>query len=161
VYGPRQIAARIDQDPVIAQQLTLWNQRGSSVIRGSLLAIPIEESLIYVEPMYLAAEKGSIPELKRVFVAYGNQIAMEETLDASLQAIFGRRPPAAVASAPDATARPPGGEGVAALVGRAWEAWTRAQDSIRRGDWSAYGDSQKRLEEALRALRERAAAPGR
>jgi uncharacterized membrane protein (UPF0182 family) len=160
VYGPRQIAARIDQDPVIAQQLSLWNQRGSTVIRGSLLAIPIEESLIYVEPMYLAAEKGSIPELKRVFVAYGNQIAMEETLEASLQAIFGRRPTPAPVSVPEGSLRPPGGEGVAALVGRAWEAWNRAQDSLRRGDWSAYGEAQKRLEEALRALRERAGPSG-
>jgi uncharacterized protein len=160
VYGPRQIAARIDQDPVISQQLALWNQRGSTVLRGSLLAIPIEESLIYVEPMYLAAEKGSIPELKRVFVAYGNQIAMEETLEASLQAIFGRRPTLSPVAVPEgAAARPPGGEGVAALVGRAWEAWSRAQDSMRKGDWAAYGEAQKRLEESLRALRERAGAP--
>ncbi len=161
IYGPRQIAARIDQDPVISQQLSLWNQRGSTVIRGSLLAIPVEESLIYVEPMYLAAEKGSIPELKRVFVAYGSQIAMEETLEASLQAIFGRRPAAALALAPDGSPRPPAAEGLGALVGRAWEAWTRAEESRRRGDWSAYGDAQKRLEEALRSLRERAGQPGR
>ena len=160
IYGPRQIAARIDQDPVISQQLSLWNQRGSGVIRGSLLAIPVEESLIYVEPMYLAAEKGSIPELKRVFVAYGNQIAMEETLEASLQAIFGHRTGSAGAATAGAP-RPPGGEGVAALVGRAWEAWTGAQESLRRGDWTAYGDAQRRLEEALRSLRDRAGAAGR
>ncbi|MEK7715785.1 MAG: UPF0182 family protein, partial [candidate division NC10 bacterium] len=76
VFGPRQVDARIDQDPVISQQLSLWNQRGSSVIRGSLLAIPIDQSLIYVQPLYLAAsEQGALPELRRVFVAYGNQIA--------------------------------------------------------------------------------------
>jgi hypothetical protein len=163
VYGPRQIAARIDQDPVIAQQLTLWNQRGSTVIRGSLLAIPIEESLIYIEPMYLAAEKGSIPELKRVFVAYGTQIAMEETLEASLQAIFGRRPSLAAAPTPEGLPRAAGsaGDTVGVLVGRAWEAWARAQESLRRGDWTAYGEAQKRLEEALRSLRERTGAPGR
>jgi uncharacterized membrane protein (UPF0182 family) len=163
VYGPRQIAARIDQDPVISQQLALWNQRGSTVIRGSLLAIPVEESLLYVEPMYLAAEKGSIPELKRVFVAYANQIAMEETLEASLQAIFGRRPTTSAATrTPDGPAPPAAAaDGVAALVGRAWEAWTLSQESLRRGDWSAYGDAQRRLEEALRGLRERAAAPAR
>ncbi|MGH7357950.1 MAG: UPF0182 family protein, partial [Candidatus Rokuibacteriota bacterium] len=95
VYGPRQIAARIDQDAVISQQLTLWSQRGSTIIRGSLLAVPVEESLVYVQPLYLAAEKGSIPELKRVIVAHGNQIAMGETFDASLQSIFGRRPASA------------------------------------------------------------------
>ncbi len=101
VFGPRQIGARIDQDAVISQQLTLWSQRGSTVIRGSLLAIPVEESLLYVQPLYLAAEKGSIPELKRVIVAHGNQIAMGETLDAALQAIFGGRP-----GAPAEPARP-------------------------------------------------------
>jgi uncharacterized membrane protein (UPF0182 family) len=156
IYGPRQIGARIDQDPVISQQLTLWNQRGSTVIRGSLLAIPVEESLVYVQPLYLAAEKGSIPELKRVIVAYGNQIAMDETLDASLQTIFGRR---AVASAPrPADGRAPGlapAEGLAALVARAWEAWSRAQEALRRGDWAGYGEAQRRLEDSLRDLRER------
>jgi len=108
-----------------------------------------------VGPLYLAAEKGSIPELKRVFVAYGNQIAMEETLEASLQAIFGRR--AAVTAGRPATlpAALRGGASVAGLVGQAWEAWTRAQESLRRGDWAAYGEAQKRLEETLRTLRDR------
>src|SRR4029453_12883403 len=81
VYGPRQIDARIDQDPLISQQLSLWNQQGSRVLRGSLLAIPIERSLIYVQPLYLSAtEQGALPELRRGIVAYGNQIAMEPTL---------------------------------------------------------------------------------
>jgi hypothetical protein len=156
VYGPRQVAARIDQDAVISQQLTLWSQRGSTVIRGSLLAIPVEESLLYVQPLYLAAEKGSIPELKRVIVAYGNQIAMDETFNAALQAVFGRRgePGARPAGARSAEAV---GEGVGGLVSRAWEAWTRAQEALRRGDWGAYGEAQRRLEETLRTLRERAA----
>lgn len=154
VYGPRQIDARIDQDPVISQQLSLWNQRGSTVIRGSLLAIPIERSLIYVQPLYLAAaEQGALPELRRVIVAYGNAIAMEPTLEQSLARIFGGRAvPAAVA--PAAPPRP-GGPAPAvdtAGVQRAWEAWTRAQDALRRGDWAAYGAEQKRLEEVLRDL---------
>ena len=92
VYGPRQIEARIDQDTMISQQLTLWQQRGSNVIRGSLLAIPIEKSILYVESLYLAASNGQLPELKRVIVAYGNNIAMEETLDLALQKIFGGGP---------------------------------------------------------------------
>jgi uncharacterized membrane protein (UPF0182 family) len=156
IYGPRQIAARIDQDPVISQQLSLWNQRGSTVIRGSLLAIPVEQSLLYVQPLYLAAEKGSIPELKRVFVAYGNQIAMEESLEASLQSIFGRRGGPVVASRPGTATPPAGGDPQpqAGLVTQAWEAWSRGQEALRRGDWTAYGDAQRRLEEALRALRE-------
>lgn len=153
VYGPRLIDARIDQDPVISQQLSLWNQRGSTVIRGSLLAIPIDQSLIYVQPLYLAAEQGALPELRRVIVAYGNQIAMEPTLEQSLSRIFtGRVTPtgAAAPAAPGATA------GTAAIdrdtAHRAWEAWVRSQEALRRGDWAAYGAEQKRLEEALRTL---------
>jgi uncharacterized membrane protein (UPF0182 family) len=156
VFGPRQVAARIDQDAVISQQLTLWSQRGSTVLRGSLLAVPVEESLVYVQPLYLAAEKGSIPELKRVIVAYGNQIAMGENFEISLQSIFGRRPslapPSPAGTRPTDT--PP--DGVGDLVRRAWETWMRGQDALRRGDWGTYGDAQGRLEEVLRALRERA-----
>jgi uncharacterized membrane protein (UPF0182 family) len=153
VYGPRLVDARIDQDPVISQQLSLWNQRGSTVIRGSLLAIPIEQSLIYVQPLYLAAEQGALPELRRVIVAYGNQIAMEPTLEQSLSRIFAGRlaPAVATASTPPGPAPAPGTVQRAATQ-RAWEAWTRSQDALRRGDWAAYGAEQKRLEEALRAL---------
>jgi uncharacterized membrane protein (UPF0182 family) len=152
VFGPRQVDARIDQDPVISQQLALWNQRGSTVIRGSLLAIPIDRSLIYVQPLYLAAaEQGALPELRRVIVAYGNQIAMEPTLEQSLARIFGGRGP--VAAAPAAAASPAGpAPGVSAGAQQAWEIWTRAQEALRRGDWAGYGAEQKRLEEALKAL---------
>src|SRR5262245_14958134 len=154
VFGPRQIDARIDQDPVISQQLSLWNQRGSTVIRGSLLAIPIDQSLVYVQPLYLAAaEQGALPELRRVIVAYGSQIAMEATLEQSLARIFGGRGTiAASPSAPSGIPAPAGGGSPLAV--RAWEIWTRAQEAMRRGDWAAYGAEQKRLEEALRALAE-------
>jgi uncharacterized membrane protein (UPF0182 family) len=157
VYGPRQIDARIDQDPVISQQLSLWNQRGSTVIRGSLLAIPIDQSLIYVQPLYLAAsEQGALPELRRVIVAAGNAIAMEPTLEQALGRIFGGRPGPAPAEARPASGAAPPPPGPAAAAGplgqQAWEIWTRAQDALRRGDWSAYGAEQKRLEDVLRAL---------
>jgi len=155
VYGPRQIDARIDQDPIISQQLSLWNQRGSTVIRGSLLAIPIDQSLIYVQPLYLAAaEQGALPELRRVIVAYGNQIAMEATLEQSLARIFGGRPTPAAGAAPAQATQTPSDSaaGTRQLGQRAWEIWTRAQDALRRGDWATYGAEQKRLEETLRAL---------
>src|SRR5438093_986363 len=155
VYGPRLVDARIDQDPVISQQLSLWNQRGSTVIRGSLLAIPIEQSLIYVQPLYLPPEQGALPELRRVIVAYGNQIAMEPTLEQSLSRIFAGRvaptPAAPTTAAGPGPAPSPGGVERAATQ-RALEAWTRSQDALRRGDWAAYGAEQKRLEEALRTL---------
>src|ERR1043166_4729830 len=95
VFGPRQIVARINQDQEISPQITLWNQQGSEVIQGTLLVIPIEESLLYIRPLYLRAAGGRIPELKRVVVAYQNRIVMEETLDASLARLFptGGAPP--------------------------------------------------------------------
>ncbi|OGL19558.1 MAG: hypothetical protein A3G97_13830 [Candidatus Rokubacteria bacterium RIFCSPLOWO2_12_FULL_69_21] len=157
VYGPRQIDARIDQEPTISQQLSLWNQRGSTTIRGSLLAIPIDQSLIYVQPLYLAAaEQGALPELRRVFVAYGNQIAMEPTLEQSLQRIFGGRARVEDGARPAPGAAPPAvGDALRGVAQRAWEAWSRAQEALRRGDWSAYGEEQRRLEQALREFRER------
>jgi uncharacterized protein len=158
IYGPRQIDARIDQDPVISQQLTLWSQRGSQVIRGSMLAIPIEKSLLYVQPLYLAAEKGSLPELKRVIVSMGNQIAMEESLEASLAQLFGI---GGKALAPRTT---PGLEsqaqpqetGVRGLADQAWQQYSRAQELLRQGNFAAYGEEVKRLESTLKTLRERA-----
>ena len=99
IFGPRQIAARINQDQVIAPQITLWNQQGSEVIQGTLLVIPIEESLVYIRPLYLRAAGGQIPELKRVIVAYQNQIVMEETL---------RRGPRAISSPAAGGLQPPG-----------------------------------------------------
>ncbi len=144
IYGPRQIEARIDQDSFISQQLSLWSQRGSQVIRGNLLVIPIERSLVYVEPLYIAAEKGQLPELKRVIVAFGDRIAMEETLDGAIARVFGGPvPPAGTAVAPSP---PVGADGsVKALLDAATSALTRANEELRR------------LNELLQRLRE----PGR
>jgi uncharacterized membrane protein (UPF0182 family) len=149
VYGPRQIDARIEQDAFISQQLSLWGQRGSQVIRGSLLAIPIEKSLLYVQPLYLAAEKGSLPELKRVLVAFGNQIAMEETLEQSLQRIFGGRPakePTQVATVPETE------KADRNLVRQALEHFQRSQDLLRQGNWAGYGEELKKLEALLQEM---------
>jgi hypothetical protein len=88
IYGPDQVEALINQDPVISQQISLWNRQGSRVIQGNLLIIPIEQSLLYVEPIYLEAEKNSLPTLVRVIVVYENQIVMAETLDKALETIF-------------------------------------------------------------------------
>jgi hypothetical protein len=88
IYGTEQIEALINQDPVISQQISLWTRQGSRAIQGNLLVIPIEESLLYVEPLYLEAERNSLPTLVRVIVAYENRIIMAETLDQALQAIF-------------------------------------------------------------------------
>jgi hypothetical protein len=89
IYGPNQIVARINQDAEVSRQISLWDQKGSRVIQGTLLVIPIEESLIYVRPLYLKADGGKIPELKRVIVGYEDKIAMEPTLEEALEKIFG------------------------------------------------------------------------
>jgi uncharacterized membrane protein (UPF0182 family) len=92
VFGPEQIEARINQDPVISEQISLWNRQGSRAAQGNLLVIPIERSLLYVEPLYLVAEQNQLPTLVRVIVVYGSRIAMAESLDAALKAIFTAAP---------------------------------------------------------------------
>jgi uncharacterized membrane protein (UPF0182 family) len=149
VYGPKQIDARIDQDTLISQQLSLWNQRGSQVIRGSLLAIPIEKSLLYVQPLYLAAEQGSLPELKRVIVAFGNQISMEETLEQSLQKIFGGKPSREQAPV---TALPERAKDEKDPARQALEYFHRSQEMLRQGNWAGYGDELKKVEALLRQM---------
>ena len=101
VFGPFQIDARINQNTAISQQLSLWNQHGSRVIRGNLHVIPIEDAILYVSPLYLRAEKGQIPELKRVIAAYGDQVVMEETLPGALAALF--KPGGQTASMPSSS----------------------------------------------------------
>ena len=140
VFGPRQIEARIDQDAFISQQITLWSQAGSQVIRGSLLAIPIEESLLYVQPLYLAAASGRLPELKRVITAFGNRIAMEETLEASLERIFGGGPPLDRGPAPTAAAVAGKAPSRTALPAQALEHFQKAQERLKRWDWTGFGE---------------------
>ena len=155
VFGPTQIVNRINQDTEIARQVALWDQGGSQVIRGNLLVIPIEESLIYVMPLYLRAQGGRIPELKRVVVAYQNRVVMEETLDAGLAQLFGggaeaRREPARVAATPGAA--PATNARAADLARRANESYRRALEAQRAGDWARYGEELRRLEDLLRQL---------
>jgi uncharacterized membrane protein (UPF0182 family) len=160
VFGPRQIVARINQDQAIAPQITLWNQQGSEVLQGTLLVIPIEESLMYIRPLYLRSAGGRIPELKRVIVAYQNLIVMEETLDQALNRLFpsggpARPAPPPVAPVPvDGERTPaPGGEGDLSM--RALEHYRRAVQAQRNGDWAQYGEEIRRLGEVLEEMRQR------
>jgi uncharacterized membrane protein (UPF0182 family) len=149
IYGPKQIDARINQDSFISQQLTLWNQRGSEVIRGSLLVIPIEKSLLYVQPLFLAADKAALPELKRVIVAFGDQVVMEENLELALQRLFGGKK-AAVAEAAtvtsDAQASP------TTLAKEAMAAYEKATTLQRQGNWAGYGEELRKLEQILKRM---------
>jgi hypothetical protein len=92
IFGPNQISAMIDQSTTISQQLTLWDQKGSGVIRGKLIVIPIENSFLYVVPLYLKAQGTNFPQLKRVIVATGDKVVMESTLDEALASLFGTAP---------------------------------------------------------------------
>jgi len=156
VFGPRQVVARINQDQVISPQITLWNQQGSQVIQGTLLVIPIQESLIYIRPLYLRGTGGRIPELKRVIVAHQNQIVMEETLEASLERLFpsdrGQPRQAAEPAAPGAAREAVNGP-VADLAVRAHEHYQRAMKAQREGDWALYGEEIRRLGEVLELMR--------
>jgi uncharacterized membrane protein (UPF0182 family) len=156
VYGPRQIVARISQDQVISPQITLWNQQGSEVIQGTLLVIPIEESLIYVRPLYLRSQGGKIPELKRVIVAYQNQIVMEETLHAAIDRIFGRgsheRPALAPPSPRPISLGPAPADANADLVAEARDHYRKAIEALKALDWAAYGEQIRRLGEVLDTL---------
>ena len=170
LYGPQQIDSRINQDTEISQQLTLWNQQGSEVFRGDLLVIPIEESLLYVEPVYLQASgradnSNAIPELKRVIVAYKDSIVMEQTLEDSLTRLFGQQAATSETSSPETPAQETPAEPTAqtaesasptpaqqALIESALEAYTQGQQALQSGDWEAYGDAQTRLGELLEQL---------
>jgi uncharacterized protein len=160
IYGPHQMVARANQDPAISQQITLWNRGGSSVNLGTLMVIPIEESLIYVQPLYLRADSGRIPELRGVIVGAEERIAMGPTLEASLTRLFGESPSggpkaptpepkpgepsaAPLAAAPLQTAAPAGN--IAELAKQAKQHYDRATQAQRDGDWARYGEEVKRL----------------
>lgn len=154
VYGPKQIVARINQDTEISRQVSLWDQRGSQVIQGTLLVIPIENSLIYVQPLYLRADKGKIPELKRVVIAYENRIAMEETLDAALSKIFGdvRVSEEAVSPSSPKSLRLTVVKEEKGLASGAREHFDRAMQAQREGNWALYGEEIKKLGEIIRKM---------
>ena len=136
VYGPFQIEALINQNTEISQQLTLWNQMGSRVIRGNLLVIPIENSILYVSPLYLRAVQGQLPELKRVIAAYGDRVVMKETLPEALAALFeGGAAPAV----PNASARTPLAGPAADRAREALDHYNLAIERLKSGDWTGFG----------------------
>jgi uncharacterized membrane protein (UPF0182 family) len=166
VFGPNQIVNRINQDTEVSRQITLWDQRGSEVLRGELLVLPIGGALIYVQPLYLRAQGGRIPELKRVIAAHEGRVAMAETLDGALSALLANgtvvatAPDVPEATAPDtaaaatlgATATSAMPPAIAALAKQAREHYDRARAAQRSDDWATYGAEMRRLGEVLRQL---------
>ena len=139
IVGPLQIEAMIDQDTTISRQLTLWDQRGSHVTRGNMLVVPIDKSFLYVEPVFLLAEGTNIPQLKRVIVSDGNHLAMEPTLAKALQVMMGQQP------ATQEGAQPP----QQPMSEEAQDAFSKADQALRQGDWSAFGREWERLKGLL------------
>ena len=181
VYGPMQVEARIDQQTEISRELSLWGQRGSRVIRGNLLAIPVGDAFIYVEPIYLEAKQevqrpvraaapqsgvksqkqqtarparqgitttAALPELKRVIVALGNRVAMEETLDRALNRVLGSE----VTPVKETSSIMPATEGISDLGVRALGYYNKARDYLRQGDLAGYGRELEKLENILKQL---------
>jgi uncharacterized membrane protein (UPF0182 family) len=168
VFGPLQVEGRIDQEPSISQQFTLWDQRGSSVVRGNLLVLPINQSFLYVEPVYLLSEANALPELRRIVTASNTSVAMAETLDRSLRALAqagtdgviavdDATPPDTTAP-PDATAPPDGATPspnpvtLDELVAAANAHLQAAEQAQRDGDWARYGQELAALREVLTQL---------
>jgi len=153
VYGPMQIESQIDQHPEISKEFSLWNSAGSTYIRGNLFVIPIENSLVYVEPVYLeAANTGSLPEVKRVIVAYGDRIAYEPTLGAALDSLFGAGTGTPLTPGETVQPGPEGDQTVDELIRLANDAFEKATSAQQNGDWSAYGQYLNQLKDYLNRL---------
>ena len=155
VYGPFQIEALINQNTEISQQISLWNQMGSRVIRGTLLVVPIGNSILYVSPLYLRAQSGQLPELKRVIAAYGDRVVMEETLPAALAALFKESAP--VAGLPAPTGSSPSGP-ADERARQALADYDRALDRLKAGDWAGFGAELDALRPLLEELSRQPAA---
>ncbi len=148
IYGPLQIEAKFDQDSVISEQLTLWSQQGSQVTRGNLLVIPIENSILYIEPLYIQAETGQLPELKRVLVSDGERVVMEKDLASALEVLFGKARKKTVSGE-----LKPEGKSPDELVQEADLYYNEILDSMNKQDWAGIGDNFDKLGKVLKALK--------
>ena len=151
IYGPMQFEALVSQKTEIAEQLALWGRGGATVIRGNTLMIPISDSILFVEPVYLQSEAGQIPQLQAVIVGSGDRLAMRDTLQESLAAIFGAPLPPVV-SPPTVPTVPTTPSDIAALAVSAQEHYNKAQEYLKAGDWAGYGRELAALENDLRRL---------
>lgn len=156
IYGPMQVEAQIDQNTEISKEFSLWNSSGSTYSRGNLFVIPIEQSLLYVEPVYLEATNSSIPEVKRVIVAYGDKIAYERTLSEALDSLFGNN---STVKADDGTnnegeqsVTPSDELSVSELITKANQEFELAQNAQKNGDWAGYGEHITALQKYLKLL---------
>jgi len=163
IYGPNQISALINQTPEISAQLSLWSQRGSDVILGHLLVVPVNNSLLYVRPLYLKASQSDLPELKRVILSSGGHVVWDETFEGALEKLLNYRPgeqDASISIPSDQTppsgfqpALPIAGDSEIQALGRqAKNAWDRSQQALKNADWNAYGQAMGDLGKSLNAM---------
>jgi hypothetical protein len=156
VYGPKQIQARFNQNPTISEQITLWAQSGSDVIFGNLLVLPLGESILYFQPLYLRAERGQIPELKRVLIAYGNSVVMEKDLATALESVFATQieglEPTEEEIPEDGELEEPVAQTLGELAQEAADHYNAAVEAQQNGDWTTYGTELKLLEETLNEM---------
>ena len=155
IYGPMQIEAQIDQNTKISQDFSLWSQAGSRYSRGSLFVVPINDSLLYIEPIYLEASNSAIPEVKRVIVAYEDKIAYEPTLEAALESLFGGDN---VKNDKPDTKTGSEKQSVKDYIKKANGAYQEAQEALKSGDWKTYGEKMTELEKALKGLQDSSGA---
>lgn len=173
IYGPMQIEAQINQNTKISQDFSLWSNAGTAYSRGNLFVIPVEDSLLYVEPIYLNASNTAIPEVKRIIVAYGDRIAYEETFTKALISLFGKDVDKDEQGSGGSSSSEPGESGTEtegepasgeldqnALIAQATEAYNNAQNALSNGDWISYGQYMAELQEALDSLGESAGISG-
>ncbi|MBN1755448.1 UPF0182 family protein [bacterium] len=151
IYGPMQIEAKVDQNTTISEVLTLWSQKGSNVIRGNLLVLPIEGAILYVEPLFLKAEQSQLPELKRVIVGYENRIVMAESFDKALLMVFSDESSQDYVSQEQVHEMPyyPTLEKTAK---EALESYNNALQYLQNGNWENFGREMNRLQEILQKL---------
>jgi len=153
-YGPYQIQARINQNPEISRQLSLWNQMGSKVILGNLIVIPVQDSLLYVEPLYIRAENGQLPELQRVIASYGDQVVMGDTLPVTLASLFTGHEGAAPPVVAEIKPQQPTPAGAAAPPAQAPSSsaanhYNRALKALSAGNWTEFGTEMQQLGQDL------------
>jgi len=149
IYGPLQIEAKIDQDSEISKQLTLWSQQGSRVTRGNLLVIPIEDSILYIEPLYIQAETGQLPELKRVLVSDGVSVVMEENLAEALEVLFGKSKRVVEKKAELIEEGVLEDKTTSELIEEAQNYYDLIENSMKEGDWSGIGNNLDKLGNVL------------
>ncbi|MCQ2551602.1 MAG: UPF0182 family protein [Clostridia bacterium] len=150
VYGPEQVEAMIDQNTEISKEFSLWNSNGSKYSRGNLFIIPIEDSILYVEPVYLEATNSSIPEVKRVIVAFGDKIAYESTLGDALAELFGSS--SVTENSNPAPGQQTQGMSQKQLINKVVEAYNNAQSAQKNGNWASYGKYLQEMENYLNQL---------